>query len=219
MPEMESQSQSHHAAPAPRYAIECQGCHATFDALAAEWCPCLVSERTLVCPACTACFCRAKADYKQRVWREAPRSLWDRKFEEHNSSSSASAEESAQIRPLVLVVDDESDIRRLAGAVIRGLGYGLIVAMDGAQGLELARKYHPELVLADALMPRMDGREMCRRIKEDPQCQGTRVVVMTALYTNYRYEIEAYKAFKVDGYVKKPLAIDALCELLKKELE
>jgi CheY-like chemotaxis protein len=102
--------------------------------------------------------------------------------------------------------------------VIRGLGYGVVVAEDGATGLEMARRHRPELVLTDALLPKMDGREMCRLIKEDPSCGGTKVVVMTALYTSLRYEREAYKAFKVDGYVAKPLAIDDLDALLKKEL-
>jgi DNA-binding response OmpR family regulator len=64
----------------------------------------------------------------------------------------------------------------------------------------------------------MDGREMCRQIKEDWKCYGTRVVVMTALYTNYRYQQEAYKSFKVDRYMMKPLGIDRLSALLKQEL-
>jgi CheY-like chemotaxis protein len=201
---------------ATTYAIPCRKCQAPFDALAADWCSCLVSERTLVCPACASCFCRAATTYKQRVWRYAPRALWDRKFKEHYAENSI--DEAAQTRPLVLLVDDESDIRRLAGTVIRSLGYGLLVAKDGEQGLELAREYRPDLVLADALMPRMDGREMCRQIKDDWKCYGTRVVVMTALYTNYRYQREAFESYKVDGYLVKPLAVDSLSALLKKEL-
>jgi CheY-like chemotaxis protein len=201
------------------YPIGCAPCRSVFDALVADWCACVVSERTLVCPACATCFCQASAAYKQGIWRDAPRALWDRKFAEHHTATGAPAEiDASTMRPLVLVVDDENDIRRLASRVILALGYGLIVAKDGAEGLELAREYRPELVLADALMPRMDGREMCRRIKADPHCKGTRVVVMTALYKSYRYEREAYKSFKVDGYVSKPLAVDALETLLKKEL-
>jgi CheY-like chemotaxis protein len=176
------------------------------------------TERTLVCPECASCFCKASAVYKQRFWRDAPRLLWDRKFEEHNAPVPGTDEEAPELRPLVLLVDDENDIRRIAGRVIRGLGYGLVVARNGAEGLELARRYRPELVLSDALMPLLDGREMSRQIKEDPQCRGTRVVVMTALYTSLRYEREAYKSFKVDGYLTKPIAIDDLCGLLKKEL-
>jgi CheY-like chemotaxis protein len=198
------------------YRLECASCRGDYDALCAPWCLCLVAEHTLVCPHCAACFCKASVPYKQRVWRGAPAALRDRQAE---ARGPAVAEELHDLnRPLVLLVEDEPDVRRLASAVIRSLGYGLIVADNGAEGLALAQEYRPELVLTDALMPKMDGREMCRQIKTDPKCRGTRVVVMTALYTNYRYEREAYKSFKVDGYVTKPLAIDRLCQLLREEL-
>ena len=55
-----------------------------FDALDASWCSCLVTERTLVCPHCLQCFCKAPAAYKSRFWSNAPKALWDRKFKEHN---------------------------------------------------------------------------------------------------------------------------------------
>ena len=97
-------------------------------------------------------------------------------------------------RPLCLVVDDEKDIQRVASRVIESLGYGLVLARDGEEGLALARLYRPQLVLTDALMPRLDGREMGRRIKADPECGTPKVVVMTALYTNMKYKTEGYRS-------------------------
>jgi CheY-like chemotaxis protein len=202
------------------HSAACHSCAETFDALAAPWCSCLVTERTLKCPHCGRCFCKAPVAYKSRFWSGAPRALWDRKFKEHHAdfAPSANPEPEAAPRPLVLVVDDEKDIQRVAGRVIESLGYGLIVAHDGEEGLALARRYRPELVLTDALMPRLDGREMGRRIKEDPACGATRVVVMTALYTNMKYRNEGFKVFKVDDYMAKPLAFDDLRGILQKHL-
>ena len=205
---------------AETYSVACHGCGASFDALAAPWCSCLVSERTLECAHCGKCFCKAPVAYKGRFWSSAPKVLWDRKFKEHHADFTprVNPEPDAAPRPLVLVVDDEKDIQRVATRVIESLGYGLVVAHDGEEGLALARRYRPELVLTDALMPRLDGREMGRRIKADPECGPTKVVVMTALYTNMKYRTEGFKVFKVDDYLAKPLAFDDVRSVLQKHL-
>ena len=102
--------------------------------------------------------------------------------------------------------------------MIRGLGYRLVVGHDGAEGLELARKHRPDLILTDALMPGLDGRELCRRVKADPDLAGTKVVVMTGLYTSIKYEMEAHKAFGVDAYLPKPVDIAQLRKVLEAQL-
>jgi CheY-like chemotaxis protein len=121
-------------------------------------------------------------------------------------------------RPLVLIVDDEIDIRKVAFAAISELGYQAIVAASGEEGIEVARTYKPDLILTDAFMPKMDGREMCRRIKANPDTARARVVVMTSLYTASRYKYEAFKEFQADDYLPKPLEFQALRELLEKHL-
>ncbi len=202
------------------YSVACHNCRSDFDALDATWCSCLVAERTLVCPQCLQCFCKAPAAYKSRFWSNAPRSLWDRKFKEPHEDFAppANPEPDAARRPLVLGVDDEKDNQRVASRVIQSLGYGLLLAYDGEEGLELARRYRPELVLTDALMPKLDGREMGRRIKDDPEGAATKVVVMTGLYTNVKYRTEGFKVYKVDDYLAKPLAFEELRALLQKHL-
>jgi CheY-like chemotaxis protein len=206
--------------PPRSYEVSCQACSVPFDALQAGWCSCLVTERSLVCPACSRCFCKAAAAYKRTLWSNAPRALWDRKFAEHHQSSLLPENPDPQkiVRPLVLVVDDEHDIRRIAARTIGRLGYGLVVAQNGEEGLELAMKYRPDVVLSDALMPRMDGREMCRRIKADPDTAGAKVVVMTALYTSVKHKSEAFRVYGVDDYLSKPLDPVSLEAILKKQL-
>lgn len=202
------------------YVVACHSCRTTFDALQATWCSCLATERSLVCPSCLTCFCKAPPQYKQAFWRGAPKTLWDRKLEEHRQEFALPANPPPEeaVRPLVLLVDDEKDIQRVASRAIAGLGYGLVVARNGQEGLELARTYVPDLVLSDALMPQMDGRDMCRRIKEDPATAHVKTVVMTALYTGVKYRTEAHRAHKVDDYLAKPLDFALLREVLQKHL-
>lgn len=173
-----------------------------------------------MCPGCHHCFCKAPQSYKQGFWEKAPKALWDRAAEEHRAAAELPANpgHGEVSRPLVLIVDDEKDIRRVAYAAISELGYHAIVAGGGEEGLEAVRAYRPDLILTDAFMPKLDGREMCRRIKADPATAALKVVVMTSLYTASRYKYEAYKEFQADDYLAKPLDLQALQELLLKHL-
>ena len=202
------------------YPVNCHSCLGRFDAVGAPWCSCLVTQRTLVCSSCGACFCKASVAYKQKFWSAAPKSMWERNFEENHVSFVPRVQPSLQevTRPLVLVVDDERDIRRIATRAIESLGYGVILGRTGWEGLELARRYRPDLVLTDALMPQLDGREMCRKIKEDPQTAGLKVVVMTGLYTKPRYRTEGLRYFRADDYLTKPLEFAQLRSVLHRHL-
>lgn len=206
--------------PPLQYQAACHNCRSTFDTFDAAWCSCLVTERTLVCPHCLTCFCKAPTSYKSAFWREAPRELWDRKFAEHGAEfvPPANPDPALAPRPLVLLVDDEPDIQRVAVRVVRSLGYGVVLARNGEEGLELARRYRPDLVLTDALMPRMDGRDMVQAIRSDPTLGATKAVVMTALYTNVKYVTEGHMKYKVDDYLAKPVDFAQLRNLLEKHL-
>jgi CheY-like chemotaxis protein len=204
------------------HAVPCHKCGSAFDVLATTLCSCIASDRSFVCPSCGACFCKLDSVYRRSFWATAPRSVREHKGREQQAemSRAAAADVAAPepARPLVLLVEDEPLVRALASRTIVSLGYGLVVASDGLEGLEMARRHRPELVLSDALMPRLDGRDMALRIKSDPQLAGTRVVVMTALYTGVKYRNEAYKTHKVDEYLSKPLHIEELVGVLEKYL-
>jgi CheY-like chemotaxis protein len=202
------------------YVAKCHKCQMPFDALQASFCDCLVGERSLACPSCGACFCKAPIAYKSKFWAAAPKQLWERKLNERREEfvpPPNPAPESVT-RPLVLVVDDEKDIQRVAIRVIEGLGYGVLLAPNGIEALELVKRYKPDLVLTDALMPKLDGREMARRIKDDAETARVKVVVMTGLYTQIKYQTEAFKAYKVDDYLVKPLDVEQLRGVLEKHI-
>lgn len=108
----------------------------------------------------------------------------------------------------LLVVDDEVD---LADAIAKGLrreGYAVDVAYDGEDALEKARLHSYDLICLDVTMPRMDGREVCRRLREDPPSEPPRVLMLTA-----RDSTEERVAGLDDGaddYVVKPFAFPEL---------
>ena len=116
------------------YVVVCHGCRGSFDAMDTTWCSCLVTERSLVCPRCLGCFCKAPAAYKSQLWSGAPRALWNRKFEERHRELALPENPAPErvLRPLVLVVDDEKTVRRVAARLVESLGYGIVLAGNGA---------------------------------------------------------------------------------------
>jgi Response regulator containing a CheY-like receiver domain and a GGDEF domain len=206
--------------PDETYVISCYNCQASFDALASSWCSCLVTKRTVVCSSCLTCFCKAPIAYRQKFWELAPQSMWNRMIAEGATAFELPPNPPPDElpRPLVLVVDDEKDIQRVAVRTIESLGYGVIVAINGMEGLEIARKYHPDLILTDAFMPELDGREMCLRLKTDPETSETKIVIMTGIYTAARYRSEAFREFLADAYLTKPLQFRELQDVLRKHL-
>jgi CheY-like chemotaxis protein len=196
--------------------VNCFHCQAPYNALGTNWCSCIVAERTLVCPSCLRCFCQAPAMYKEGFWEAAPLALIARRREEHSRPFPvpvAFAQEPR--RPLVLVVDDEAGIVRLAIRAIKGLGFGVVWCEDGSQALDLARRYRPDIVLTDVCMPHSDGREVCRQIKQDPTLPGTKVIVMTGVHVTPK-DIALGRQSGADDYLAKPIDFVELGMLLRR---
>ncbi len=185
----------------------------SFDALEAAWCGCVTKQRSLICPHCRNCFCSAPHPFVRSFWAEAPQELWSRW--ESERMTVLSRRESPELRPLVLVVDDDPDVRAIATGTVSALGYGVVAADCAETALELTQIHRPDLVLSDALMPRVDGRELCQRIKKDPELSSTRVVIMTAIYKSGRYQAEARKTFGADAMIAKPLLVNQLRQVLQ----
>lgn len=198
------------------YNVVCPTCGNTFDAMESTWCSCLVASRTLICPHCLKCFCKASRIFKKNFWASAPDDLWKQRTVRSGESKSPSKKDAPleELHPLVLVGEDDPDVLQKVTSAVEKLGYNVIVAEKGLEGLEMARTYRPDLVLTDALMPKLDGREMAGRLKEDPETRGIKVAVMTSVYTATKYRMEAVKVFQVDDYLQKPLELTELHALL-----
>jgi CheY-like chemotaxis protein len=200
-----------------RYTVACHACQKPYDASAAEWCACITSLRSPVCPACGACACAAPKLYRDGLWSSAPQDLCQRRFAERAEPfEPVPVDPDSLKRPLVLVADDEPVILRLALKVLERLGYGVVAARDGQEAYRLAVDYRPDVLLLDALMPKMDGREVGRRLKENPATSGVKVIVMTSTFTATKYKSEALTAFRADEYITKPVDFKLLEALLKK---
>ena len=198
------------------YEVECHACGKPFDAARAPWCSCLTNLRTLVCPSCGACFCAAPKGYRDRFWAQAPQDLSRRRFAEKTAPFEPApvSDPGTLKRPIVLVADDERTILRLATIVLGDLGYTVLTAKDGQEALNLSRAVRPDILLTDALMPKMDGREVCKRLKSDPQTSSIKVIIMTSAYTASKYKSEALAAYRADGYLNKPVDFNLLKDLL-----
>src|ERR1041385_5444408 len=83
-------------------------------------------------------------------------------------------------RPLVLHVDDNEQQLRLTRIVLEELGLAVESTSDGHEGIEIAEKKNPDLILLDATMPLIDGFETCRKLKENPRTKHIPVVMLTS---------------------------------------
>ena len=82
--------------------------------------------------------------------------------------------------PLILLVDDDDITRTSLASRLKRLGYRVIEAVDGAAGLTAIRKYRPDLIILDWMMPALDGPSVCEAIRMDVELKSSHVVLMTA---------------------------------------
>lgn len=117
-------------------------------------------------------------------------------------------------RPLILVADDEPTTRTVAVRLLEKMGYGVIAATNGLEALAMAKELRPDLLLSDALMPKLGGRELSKTLKEDPETASIKIVLMTSIYTKESNRTEALLKFRCDGFLKKPVSAADLQEVL-----
>lgn len=108
----------------------------------------------------------------------------------------------------VLVVDDEEPILELLKYNLEKGGYDVKTASDGFIAVEKAKKFIPDLVLLDIMMPKMDGVETCRLLRAIPELQNTFIVFLTARSEEYS-EVAAFDV-GADDYITKPIKPRAL---------
>ncbi len=103
--------------------------------------------------------------------------------------------------PLLLVIDDNADIRRMIGELLKD-EYNIVTAPDGREGVRLAAKYVPDLIICDVMMPVMDGLECCRIIKDEVSTSHIPVLMLTACSMDEQ-RARGYDS-GADGYLSKP---------------
>ena len=104
----------------------------------------------------------------------------------------------------VLVVDDIPDILKLLDATLQFKGYRVVTASNGQEALEAIELEHPALVIADILMPKMDGFSLLHRIRLDPELRNIPVVFLSATYVGAE-DKDFARALGVTRFVEKPV--------------
>ena len=111
-------------------------------------------------------------------------------------------------RKRVLVVDDNVDIVRVIERILTKEGYAVETAHDGEAGLEAARKSQPDLMLLDVMMPKIDGLDVCRALKSNPETSGIMIILVTGR-GSLGHLVEGLEA-GADDYIPKPFHIPEL---------
>ena len=117
----------------------------------------------------------------------------------------------------VLTIEDQPDIRRLIRMTLEFKGFNVIEAGNGPDGLALANKQRPDLILLDVMMPGMDGLTVSRTLLANPQLRAIPVVMLSAL--GAAGDIEAGKATGVADYLVKPFSPWQLLEVVQRLIE
>lgn len=117
----------------------------------------------------------------------------------------------------VLVVDDEPRVRELLKIALEKSNYEVITAESGKEALDILKREKVDLVLADIMMPEMDGYELCKRIREDPKLYPLRFIFVTAK-TEREDELEGFK-LGADDYITKPFNLKTLLARVERRLK
>ena len=198
--------------------LPCPSCGAAIGLARVEWCQCVSKALSVVCPSCRNCFCKLSRFAMRAEWTCVLVELKQKQTDEKARRALNAAPSASPSAPMVLIVDDDEEIRLIAEYTIQQMGYRAITAASADEALAILEHSRPDIVLTDALMPKVDGRQLCRLIKAHDST--IRVVVMTALYTNSRYRVEAMNTYQADEYLAKPIDFlhlqQILGDLLKK---
>ncbi len=111
-------------------------------------------------------------------------------------------------RQRILYVEDNFENRILVQRILEAEGYAFLGAADAQEGLDIARREIPDLILVDINMPEIDGLSMARELKNDPRFARVPVVAITANVMHG--DRERTLAAGCDGYIQKPIDVDAL---------
>lgn len=109
----------------------------------------------------------------------------------------------------ILVIDDSTMIRRMVSGIL-SRHFEVLEASDGVMGLEMAKQHHPDLILLDFVMPKMDGYDTLRHIRQEENLRRTPVIIMSGLKEQVTARIpEPFKGF---DFIEKPFEAEVLLD-------
>ena len=126
------------------------------------------------------------------------------------------AETVSMAKPLVLLVDDDEDVRLMTRVNLGFEGFDVREAVDGHAGLAAARELHPDVIVLDVMMPGLDGLDVLRALREDSELADIPVALLTAR-AGATAENEGWTA-GANAYLTKPFTSSALASTLRRLL-
>ena len=120
------------------------------------------------------------------------------------------------MKPKILLVDDEPDALEVLGFKLRQAGYNALLAKDGSRAIALARDERPALIVLDLMLPEVDGLEVCKILRRDPNTAAIPIIMLTARAA----EMDRVLGLELgaDDYVTKPFSPRELLLRIKKLL-
>jgi CheY-like chemotaxis protein len=125
-------------------------------------------------------------------------------------------------KKLILVVDDEADLVDMVSLKLESLNFRTVKAYDGVDAWEKIKAEKPDLMILDVMMPRKDGYELCREIKNDPQYKDIPVILLTAVadhVSTTTYTHMDGRTTPADDFIPKPIDIDKLAEIVQNNID
>jgi CheY-like chemotaxis protein len=113
----------------------------------------------------------------------------------------------------VLIIDDDATSREALLEILQEEGYEVLTASGGEEGVEAARRHRPDLLLLDMMMPGIDGVEVIRQIRSEPELQRVRIIALTGDVTRARLQ-NVFDA-GADRFVAKPFRIPELLDSVR----
>ena len=122
----------------------------------------------------------------------------------------------AEPRATVMVVDDEAAVRRVLVMRLQLAGYRVICAEDGEEALTLFHQEQPDLIVLDVMLPDINGKEVCQRVRSDSALDDVRIICISGMVEQDK--IQDLKDSGADQFIQKPFEVDHLidriCRLL-----
>jgi len=117
----------------------------------------------------------------------------------------------------VFVIDDDPLVIELISRYLETAGHEFETATDSAQALKRIGETKPDVIISDLMMPGIDGYELCKRVKSDPEMANIRFIVLSA--KAYQFDENRVYEFGADGFIRKPVELEPFVEYIKRIME
>ncbi|MDP1852587.1 MAG: response regulator [Candidatus Omnitrophota bacterium] len=114
----------------------------------------------------------------------------------------------------VLIVEDEKDMVSVLKIRLTSIGYDIFSAYDGQEGLSLAQKHNPDLIILDLMLPKLDGYKVCRMLKFDDKYKNIPIIIYTA--RSQESDRRLADECGADAFIPKTLGQEVLVDKIKK---